>query len=144
MGILILQDTFTSVLAWLRCALFGLILVLSLRFTPFASLSAQGMASLAAGLAIGIVGDSSVRAYGKQDKIFVAMILMLIFAEAHRHSLFFAIGLRCFPLLFHLTFFFLCLTYSQALGLYGLIISLLMNNVASKGAGCPETPKAGK
>eukprot|EP00995_Heteronema_vittatum_P007701 NODE_2853_length_732_cov_2069.084919_g2013_i0.p2 GENE.NODE_2853_length_732_cov_2069.084919_g2013_i0~~NODE_2853_length_732_cov_2069.084919_g2013_i0.p2 ORF type:complete len:167 (+),score=60.08 NODE_2853_length_732_cov_2069.084919_g2013_i0:76-576(+) len=43
---------------------------------------AAGMASLAAGLAIGIVGDSSVRAYGKQDKIFVAMILMLIFAEA--------------------------------------------------------------
>eukprot|EP00992_Anisonema_acinus_P013596 TRINITY_DN8828_c0_g1_i1.p1 TRINITY_DN8828_c0_g1~~TRINITY_DN8828_c0_g1_i1.p1 ORF type:complete len:166 (+),score=42.82 TRINITY_DN8828_c0_g1_i1:42-539(+) len=46
-----------------------------------AGLSA-GMASLAAGLAIGIVGDSSVRAYGKQDRIFVAMILMLIFAEA--------------------------------------------------------------
>eukprot|EP00996_Jenningsia_fusiforme_P004299 NODE_5114_length_717_cov_324.275449_g4747_i0.p2 GENE.NODE_5114_length_717_cov_324.275449_g4747_i0~~NODE_5114_length_717_cov_324.275449_g4747_i0.p2 ORF type:complete len:173 (+),score=36.84 NODE_5114_length_717_cov_324.275449_g4747_i0:62-580(+) len=61
---------------------------------------AAGMASLAAGLAIGIVGDSSVRAYGKQDKIFVAMILMLIFAEA--------------------------------LGLYGLIISLLMSNTATK------------
>eukprot|EP01012_Entosiphon_sulcatum_P013745 TRINITY_DN1893_c0_g1_i1.p1 TRINITY_DN1893_c0_g1~~TRINITY_DN1893_c0_g1_i1.p1 ORF type:complete len:170 (+),score=28.31 TRINITY_DN1893_c0_g1_i1:45-554(+) len=46
-----------------------------------AGLSA-GLASLAAGLAIGIVGDSSVRAYGKQEKVFVAMILMLIFAEA--------------------------------------------------------------
>lgn len=43
---------------------------------------AAGFASLAAGLAIGIVGDSCARAYGKQDKIFVAMILMLIFAEA--------------------------------------------------------------
>lgn len=43
---------------------------------------AAGLAALAAGLAIGIVGDTSVRAYGKQDKIFVAMILMLIFAEA--------------------------------------------------------------
>ena len=66
---------------------------------------AAGLSSLAAGLAIGIVGDTSVRAYGKQEKIFVAMILMLIFAEA--------------------------------LGLYGLIIALLMNNTANKvAAGC--------
>jgi V-type H+-transporting ATPase proteolipid subunit len=66
---------------------------------------AAGLSSLAAGLAIGIVGDSSVRAYGKQEKIFVAMILMLIFAEA--------------------------------LGLFGLIIALLMNNTAGKiAAGC--------
>merc|ERR1711976_1083832 len=46
-----------------------------------AGLSA-GLSSLAAGLAIGIVGDTSVRAYAKQDRVFVAMILMLIFAEA--------------------------------------------------------------
>eukprot|EP01011_Urceolus_sp_BLP5_P001823 TRINITY_DN2567_c0_g1_i2.p1 TRINITY_DN2567_c0_g1~~TRINITY_DN2567_c0_g1_i2.p1 ORF type:complete len:171 (+),score=37.06 TRINITY_DN2567_c0_g1_i2:81-593(+) len=51
-------------------------------FIHFGGGLAGGMASLAAGLAIGVVGDSSVRAYGKQDKIFVAMILMLIFAEA--------------------------------------------------------------
>mmetsp|Transcript_50318 Transcript_50318/g.89878 ORF Transcript_50318/g.89878 Transcript_50318/m.89878 type:complete len:170 (-) Transcript_50318:628-1137(-) len=63
-----------------------------------AGLSA-GMAALAAGMAIGVVGDSCVRAYAKQEKIFVAMILMLIFAEA--------------------------------LGLYGLIISLIMNNSAT-------------
>ena len=43
---------------------------------------AAGLSSLASGLAIGIVGDTSVRAYAKQEKIFVAMILMLIFAEA--------------------------------------------------------------
>ena len=61
---------------------------------------AAGLSSLAAGLAIGIVGDASVRAYARQDRIFVAMILMLIFAEA--------------------------------LGLYGLIIALLMNNQATK------------
>nr|CCC50958.1 putative Vacuolar ATP synthase, fragment [Trypanosoma vivax Y486] len=61
---------------------------------------AAGLSSLAAGLSIGIAGDASVRAYGKQEKIFVAMILMLIFAEA--------------------------------LGLYGLIIALLMNNTANK------------
>ena len=67
---------------------------------------AAGLASMAAGLAIGIVGDTSVRAYGRQEKIFVAMILMLIFAEA--------------------------------LGLYGLIIALLMNNQATKfGDLCP-------
>eukprot|EP01065_Artemidia_motanka_P002824 TRINITY_DN1132_c0_g1_i1.p2 TRINITY_DN1132_c0_g1~~TRINITY_DN1132_c0_g1_i1.p2 ORF type:complete len:198 (+),score=56.40 TRINITY_DN1132_c0_g1_i1:77-595(+) len=58
-----------------------------------------GLSSLSAGLAIGIVGDTSVRAYGKQSAVFVAMILMLIFAEA--------------------------------LGLFGLIISLLMNNKAT-------------
>eukprot|EP00756_Hemistasia_phaeocysticola_P025610 Hpha_TRINITY_DN16015_c2_g1::TRINITY_DN16015_c2_g1_i1::g.117061::m.117061/K02155/ATPeV0C, ATP6L; V-type H+-transporting ATPase 16kDa proteolipid subunit len=46
-----------------------------------AGLSA-GLSALAAGLAIGIVGDTSVRAYGKQQAVFVAMILMLIFAEA--------------------------------------------------------------
>eukprot|EP01062_Namystynia_karyoxenos_P016457 TRINITY_DN1600_c0_g1_i1.p3 TRINITY_DN1600_c0_g1~~TRINITY_DN1600_c0_g1_i1.p3 ORF type:complete len:203 (+),score=74.95 TRINITY_DN1600_c0_g1_i1:89-610(+) len=63
---------------------------------------AAGLSSLAAGLAIGIVGDTSVRAYGKQQAVFVAMILMLIFAEA--------------------------------LGLYGLIISLLMNNRATTAA----------
>jgi V-type H+-transporting ATPase 16kDa proteolipid subunit len=67
---------------------------------------AAGLAALAAGLAIGVVGDTAVRAYGKQDKIFVAMILMLIFAEA--------------------------------LGLYGLIIALLMNNQATRyGNLCP-------
>lgn len=59
---------------------------------------AAGMASLSAGLTIGIVGDTSVRAYARQEKIFVAMILMLIFAEA--------------------------------LGLYGLIIALIMQQQA--------------
>jgi V-type H+-transporting ATPase proteolipid subunit len=58
-----------------------------------------GMASLAAGYAIGIIGDICCWAYAKTDKIFVPMILMLIFAEA--------------------------------LGLYGLIIALLMNNRAN-------------
>eukprot|EP01061_Rhynchopus_euleeides_P042807 TRINITY_DN7467_c0_g1_i1.p2 TRINITY_DN7467_c0_g1~~TRINITY_DN7467_c0_g1_i1.p2 ORF type:complete len:210 (+),score=52.26 TRINITY_DN7467_c0_g1_i1:90-632(+) len=43
---------------------------------------AGGMASLAAGFAIGVVGDSCATAYQRTDKIFVAMILMLIFAEA--------------------------------------------------------------
>lgn len=70
-------------------------------FTGFMHLGAglaAGFASLAAGYAIGIIGDICCYAYGKTDKIFVPMILMLIFAEA--------------------------------LGLYGLIIALLMNNRA--------------
>merc|ERR1711950_71704 len=41
-----------------------------------------GMSSLAAGLAIGVVGDSGVRANAQQPKLFVGMILILIFAEA--------------------------------------------------------------
>ena len=49
----------------------------------------------AAGYAIGICGDAGVRAYIHTDKIFVGMLLMLIFAEA--------------------------------LGLYGLIISLILS-----------------
>lgn len=37
---------------------------------------------LAAGMAIGVVGDAGVRAIGQQEKLFVGMILILIFAEA--------------------------------------------------------------
>merc|ERR1711862_766399 len=33
-------------------------------------------------LAVGIVGDAGVRAVGQQEKLFVGMILILIFAEA--------------------------------------------------------------
>merc|ERR1712172_447975 len=41
-----------------------------------------GMSSLAAGLAIGIVGDAGVRAFAQQPRLFVGVILILIFAEA--------------------------------------------------------------
>jgi len=41
-----------------------------------------GMSSLAAGLAIGIVGDAGVRANAQQPRLFVGLILILIFAEA--------------------------------------------------------------
>ena len=40
-----------------------------------------GLSSLAAGLAIGVVGDASVRGNLHRDLV-VGMILMLIFAEA--------------------------------------------------------------
>ena len=41
-----------------------------------------GLSGLGAGMAIGIVGDAAVRAVGQQDKLYVGMILILIFAEA--------------------------------------------------------------
>ncbi|CAE8732913.1 unnamed protein product [Polarella glacialis] len=41
-----------------------------------------GMSSLAAGLAIGIVGDAGVRANAQQPRLFVGMTLILIFPEA--------------------------------------------------------------
>jgi len=40
-----------------------------------------GLSGLAAGLAIGVVGDSGVRGIAQQPRLFVGMILILIFAE---------------------------------------------------------------
>jgi len=54
-------------------------------YTGFAHLGAglaTGLSSLAAGLSIGIVGDAGVRATGQQEKLFVPMVLILIFGEA--------------------------------------------------------------
>ncbi|CAG8746115.1 15635_t:CDS:2, partial [Acaulospora morrowiae] len=53
-------------------------------FTGFIQLGsglAVGLAGLAAGYAIGIVGDSFVRAHAQQTRLFVTMVLILIFAE---------------------------------------------------------------
>jgi len=54
-------------------------------FNGYAHLAAGlacGLSSLGAGFAIGISGDAGVRASGQQDKMFVPMVLILIFAEA--------------------------------------------------------------
>lgn len=40
-----------------------------------------GMTGIGAGYAIGIVGDACVRAYVHEQRIFVGMVLILIFAE---------------------------------------------------------------
>lgn len=40
-----------------------------------------GLSGLAAGYAIGIVGDAGVRGTGQQPRLFVGMILILIFSE---------------------------------------------------------------
>jgi F0F1-type ATP synthase membrane subunit c/vacuolar-type H+-ATPase subunit K len=42
---------------------------------------AVGLAGLAAGFAIGIVGDAGVRGTAQQPRLFVGMILILIFSE---------------------------------------------------------------
>ena len=55
-----------------------------------------GLSSLGAGIAIGIAGNAGVRALGQQERLFVGMMLILIFSEA--------------------------------LGLYGLIVSLILSS----------------
>merc|ERR1712188_32438 len=77
-------------------------------FSGYSALSAGlccGMAGLSAGIAIGIVGDAGVRANARQPKLFVGVILILIFSEA--------------------------------LGLYGLIVALILssNTLDCKGIG---------
>lgn len=42
---------------------------------------AVGLSGLAAGYAIGIVGDAGVRGTAQQPRLFVGLILILIFAE---------------------------------------------------------------
>mmetsp|Transcript_12670 Transcript_12670/g.29817 ORF Transcript_12670/g.29817 Transcript_12670/m.29817 type:complete len:168 (+) Transcript_12670:80-583(+) len=54
-------------------------------FSGYAFLAAGlccGLSGLAAGMAIGVVGDAGVRAVGQQERLFVGVILILIFAEA--------------------------------------------------------------
>jgi V-type H+-transporting ATPase proteolipid subunit len=42
---------------------------------------AVGLSGLSAGIAIGLVGEACVRAYYHQPRMFVGMVLILIFAE---------------------------------------------------------------
>ncbi|CED84257.1 v-type atpase [Phaffia rhodozyma] len=69
-------------------------------FVHLAAGLACGMTGLAAGYAIGIVGDACVRTYVYESKVFVTMVLILIFAEV--------------------------------IGLYGLIVSLLLNTAVGE------------
>ena len=54
-----------------------------------------GLSGLGAGMAIGIVGDAGVRAAAQQPRLYVGMVLILIFSEA--------------------------------LGLYGLIVAIILS-----------------
>merc|ERR1719162_496816 len=51
-------------------------------YSHFAAGLTVGLSAMAAGIAIGIIGDAGVRANAQQPKLFVGMILILIFAEA--------------------------------------------------------------
>ena len=67
--------------------IYGLIVAVLLNqridgYKYFSSGLCCGLSSLGAGIAIGIAGDAGVRALGQQDRIFVGMMLILIFAEA--------------------------------------------------------------
>lgn len=79
-----------------------------------------GLSGMAAGFAIGIVGDAGVRGTAQQPRLFVGMILILIFAEVLGKS-FKVARIR-----------HVANTWS---GLYGLIVALLMNSKAT-GKGC--------
>lgn len=86
-------------------------------FTNFIQLGAGlsvGLAGMAAGFAIGIVGDAGVRGTAQQPRLFVGMILILIFAEV--------LGMfeSLLPRLRMVT--------DYVTGLYGLIVALLMNS----------------
>lgn len=53
-------------------------------YAGFISLAAGlsvGLSGLAAGFAVGVVGDAGVRGSAQQPRLFVGMILILIFAE---------------------------------------------------------------
>lgn len=53
-------------------------------FTGFLHMGAGlsvGLSGLAAGFAIGVVGDAGVRGTAQQPRLFVGMVLILIFAE---------------------------------------------------------------
>lgn len=92
-------------------------------YTGFIQLGAGlsvGLAGLAAGFAIGIVGDAGVRGTAQQPRLFVGMILILIFAEV----------LGMFSLLPAMD------TALTQTGLYGLIVALLMNSKATTDAVC--------
>lgn len=57
------------------------VMPLSAAYTHLSAGLAVGLCGLAAGFAIGIVGDAGVRGTAQQPRLFVGMILILIFAE---------------------------------------------------------------
>jgi len=86
-------------------------------FNGFAHLGAGlvvGLCGLGAGYAIGIVGDSGVRANAQQPRLYVGMILILIFAEVGAHS--------------NNQAHYMAPTNKQlqVLGLYGMIVALIL------------------
>ncbi|KAJ3414586.1 H(+)-transporting V0 sector ATPase subunit c [Chytridiales sp. JEL 0842] len=89
---LIMKSIFPIVMAGM-IAIYGVVVAVLLsggldaRMTLFASFIqlgaglSVGLSGLAAGFAVGVVGDAGVRGSGQQPRLFVGMILILIFAE---------------------------------------------------------------
>jgi V-type H+-transporting ATPase 16kDa proteolipid subunit len=102
-------------------------------YTGFAHLAAGlccGLSGLAAGMAIGIVGDAGVRAVGQQEKLFVGMILILIFAEAlglYGTFLFFTFSRRCSHEPPPLSTIFISLFFYLHFPTTGLIVALILS-----------------
>jgi len=57
------------------------VVVLHRSFLQLGAGLSVGLSGLAAGFAIGVVGDAGVRGTAQQPRLFVGMILILIFAE---------------------------------------------------------------
>jgi V-type H+-transporting ATPase proteolipid subunit len=96
-------------------------------FTAFLQLGAGiavGVSGLSAGFAIGIVGDAGVRGSAQQPRLFVGMVMILIFAEVLGKS-------PSLPPSVHsqLTTLFP--------GLYGMVVALLMLQKSGGAQGCP-------
>ena len=64
-----------------KCETLKLHLIYFRGFVHLGAGLAVGLSGLAAGYAIGIVGDAGVRGTAQQPRLFVGMILILIFAE---------------------------------------------------------------
>ena len=95
-----------SDLSWLISFLRPIVQQKMSLFASFVQLGAGlsvGLAGLAAGFAIGVVGDAGVRGTAQQPRLFVGMVLILIFAEVL--GLYGLIGM--FYLLFELCYSFL-------------------------------------
>jgi V-type H+-transporting ATPase 16kDa proteolipid subunit len=69
-----------------------------------------GLCGLGAGYAIGIVGDAGVRGTAQQPRLFVGMILILIFSEVIKSW----------------NWGSLRVIICKALGLYGMIVALIL------------------
>lgn len=64
-----------------RCQVLNLKFICIRAFNQLGAGLSVGLSGLAAGFAIGIVGDTGVRGTAQQPRLFVGMILILIFAE---------------------------------------------------------------
>lgn len=83
-------------------------------FAHFAAGLTCGLCGLGAGVAIGIVGDVGVRSLSQQPRMFVGMILILIFAEVRfLSSKYFDVANQ---------------RILQVLGLYGMIVALILGS----------------